>query len=148
MCERYINQLPLAYPQLGTRPATQTCALVGNRTDDPVVRRPALNPLSHTSHGCFWFLNWLFWLCEEAKHVYLLLHLGRWFLKSESASYFLLVRLCHLVSGGRVAISNKTFSYLLFTLVGGTVFLTSLVTNDTEMCGLHGEVTGCQVIIP
>lgn len=23
-----------------------------------------------------------------------------------------------------------------------------MVTNGTEMCGLHGQVTGCQVIIP
>ena len=29
MCKRNINRLPLAYPQLGTWPATQACALVG-----------------------------------------------------------------------------------------------------------------------
>ena len=31
------------------------------------------------SSGCFWFLNLLFsfyWLCEEAKYIYLHLHLG------------------------------------------------------------------------
>ena len=31
------------------------------------------------SSSCFFFLNWLlsfFWLCEEAKHIYLHLHLG------------------------------------------------------------------------
>ena len=38
-------------PLLGTWPATQACALTGNRTDDPVVDRPALNPFSHTSQG-------------------------------------------------------------------------------------------------
>ena len=32
MCEIYINQLPLAHPQLGTWPATQACALTSNRT--------------------------------------------------------------------------------------------------------------------
>ena len=36
-------------PQLGTWPTTQACALTGNRTGDPLVCRPALNPLSHTS---------------------------------------------------------------------------------------------------
>ena len=32
------------------------------------------------SSGCFLFLNWLlsfFWLCEEANHIYLGLHLGQ-----------------------------------------------------------------------
>ena len=36
-------------PPLGTWPATQACALIGNRICDPLVHRPALNPLSHTS---------------------------------------------------------------------------------------------------
>ena len=40
--------LPLTCPKLGIWPATQACALTGNRTDDPMVCRPALNPLSHT----------------------------------------------------------------------------------------------------
>ena len=43
--------LPFEYPALGTRPATQTCALTGNWTCDSPVRRPALNPLSDTSQG-------------------------------------------------------------------------------------------------
>ena len=47
MCEKYIDQLPLAWPQLGTQPTTQACDLTGNRTGDPLVHRPALNPLSH-----------------------------------------------------------------------------------------------------
>ena len=41
--------LPLTHPQPGTWPATQACALTGNRTSDLSVFRPALNPLSHTS---------------------------------------------------------------------------------------------------
>ena len=40
--------LPLTHPQLGTRTITQVCALTGNQTGDPLVHRPALNPLSHT----------------------------------------------------------------------------------------------------
>ena len=50
--ERSINVwLPLVHPLLETWPATQACALTGNGTSDPLVRRPALNPLSHTSQG-------------------------------------------------------------------------------------------------
>ena len=47
--------LPLACPPLGTWPATQACALTGNRTSDPLVHRLVLNPLSHTSQGSFSF---------------------------------------------------------------------------------------------
>ena len=43
--------LPLMRPLLGTWPTTQACALTGNRTGDPLVCRPALNPLGHTSQG-------------------------------------------------------------------------------------------------
>ena len=38
-------------PLLGTWPKTQACALIGNWTRDPLVHKPALNPLSHTSQG-------------------------------------------------------------------------------------------------
>ena len=34
-----------------TQTTTQSCALTGNRTSDPLVHRLALNPLSHTSQG-------------------------------------------------------------------------------------------------
>ena len=34
-----------------TGPTTQTCVLTGNRTGDPFICSPALNPLSHTSQG-------------------------------------------------------------------------------------------------
>ena len=50
--ERNINVcLPLTHPLLGTWPATQACALTGNPTGTPLVRRPVLKPLSHTSEG-------------------------------------------------------------------------------------------------
>ena len=50
--ERNINVwLPLVHALLRTWLATQTCALPGNQTSDPLVQRPALNPLSHTSQG-------------------------------------------------------------------------------------------------
>ena len=47
--------LPLTWPPVGTWPATQACALTGNGTSDPLVCRPALNPLSHTSQGSYFF---------------------------------------------------------------------------------------------
>ena len=54
--ERNINVwLPLMCPLLGTWPTTQACALTGNPTGDPLVHRLALNPLSHTSQGSFFF---------------------------------------------------------------------------------------------
>ena len=43
--------LPLTYPLRGTRPATQACTLTGNRTSDPLIHRPALSQLSHTSQA-------------------------------------------------------------------------------------------------
>ena len=43
--------LPLLCPLLGTWPTTQACALTGNRTSNPLVLRPVLNPLSYTSQG-------------------------------------------------------------------------------------------------
>ena len=45
--------LLLAHPPLGTWPVTQTCALTGNQTGNPLVRRPMLNALSYTSQGAF-----------------------------------------------------------------------------------------------
>ena len=47
----------LERPLLGTWPAIQACALTGNRTSEPLVGRPALNPLSHTTQGYFSFLK-------------------------------------------------------------------------------------------
>ena len=55
--ERHIS---VCHPLLGTWPATQACALTGNRTSDPLVCRPALNPLSHTSQGYNYYLKNLF----------------------------------------------------------------------------------------
>ena len=50
--ERNINVwLPRVHPPLGTWPATQACALTESRTGDPLVCRPALNPLSYISQG-------------------------------------------------------------------------------------------------
>ena len=46
--------LPLMRPLLGTWPAAQARVLTGNRTSDPFLCSPTLNPLNHTNHGrCF-----------------------------------------------------------------------------------------------
>ena len=45
--------LPLACPPLGAWHATQACALTGNRTNEPLLPRRALNPLRCTNLGCF-----------------------------------------------------------------------------------------------
>ena len=44
---RETSKRPLTHPQLGIWPATQACALTGNRTSDPLVHRSAPTPLSH-----------------------------------------------------------------------------------------------------
>ena len=50
--ERNINVwLPLAFPLLGTWPTKQACAPTGNWTRNPLLCRPAVNPLNHTSQG-------------------------------------------------------------------------------------------------
>ena len=58
----------LHIPLLGTWPATQACALTENRTGDPLFRRLALNPLSHTSQVCglsFYFVD-VFLCCAKS----------------------------------------------------------------------------------
>ena len=60
----------LTWPPLGTWPATQACALTENWTGDPLVHRTALNPLSHTSQGCFFsffLFLFLFFLVVDAS---------------------------------------------------------------------------------
>ena len=61
--------LPLTRPLLGTWPTTQACALPGNQTRDPLVRRPPLNPLSHTSQGKVGFFLIFFILNNVYKDV-------------------------------------------------------------------------------
>ena len=63
--------LPLLRLPLGTWPTTQACALTGNGTDDPLVCRPALSPLSHTNQGSISFL-----LCKGGEKT-IVTSLGR-----------------------------------------------------------------------
>ena len=67
MCKRYSDRMPLAHPQLGTWPATQTCALTGIEPETlRFTGQPALNPPSHTNQGyvyCF----------KKLKNTYLLI---------------------------------------------------------------------------
>ena len=55
--ERNINVwLLLRTCTQGAWPATQACALTGNQTSDPLVHRPLVNSLSHTSQDSYWLL--------------------------------------------------------------------------------------------
>ena len=65
-------------PQLGTWPTTQACALTGNRTGDPLVFRPALSPLCHTSQDNSVVLShpvcsYLLWQHQLSTRICLLL---------------------------------------------------------------------------
>ena len=51
--------LSLTHPPSGTWPATQACTLIGNWTRDPLVHRPAINPLSHTSPAVHVFSDFI-----------------------------------------------------------------------------------------
>ena len=57
----------LSTPLLGTWPTTQARTLTGNRTHNPLVHRPALNPLSHTSQGLRLLFNKLLELPNSSK---------------------------------------------------------------------------------
>ena len=73
MCDWYVYRLPLARPQLGAWLTTQARARAGNKSGNLPIRKPMLNPLSHTSQGprgCFhggknrdtcWKGPWLLW---------------------------------------------------------------------------------------
>ena len=61
--------LPLECPPLRTQPATQACALTGDRTGDPLIHWVAFNPLSYTSQGYVSF-KLLFITYENADVIY------------------------------------------------------------------------------
>ena len=52
--------VPLAGPPQGSWSTTQACALTRNQTTNLSVHRLALNLLSHTSQGAYFFLNHVF----------------------------------------------------------------------------------------
>ena len=56
MCERLVASLRQP------RPATQACALTGNRTGDLSVHRSAVNPLSHTSQDLRFLITTFFYI--------------------------------------------------------------------------------------
>ena len=57
-------------PPTGTWPATQACALTGNGTNDPLVHRLALNPLSHTSQGKFIIILSIYFRWQMHIHLH------------------------------------------------------------------------------
>ena len=66
-------------PKLGTWPITQACALTGNRTSDPLVHRPELNPLRHTSQGfCHYFFKQCSYPLLTFFSFFLFVALTRW----------------------------------------------------------------------
>ena len=68
--ERNINVwLPLAHPLPGTWPPTQACALTGNQTSNPLVCRPVLNPLNHTSQGSINIFDQVYPLLNLRQHM-------------------------------------------------------------------------------
>ena len=70
--EKNINVwLPLACPLLGTWPTIQTCALTGNGTSNPLVHRPELSPLSHTSQGTLYtnLIKAVFFSLTKKNHL-------------------------------------------------------------------------------
>ena len=48
-------------PYWGPGPQSRHEPWSGNWTSDPVVHRPVLNPLSHTSQGCLYFYRCKYW---------------------------------------------------------------------------------------
>ena len=56
-------QLPFECPLIGTGHTTTACALNGNQTSNPLIHRPAVNSLSHTSQG-----HWLILTCALVGH--------------------------------------------------------------------------------
>ena len=54
--ERYIDWLPLSRPQSGTWLAPQACALTGNQTCDPLVRKPGTQSTEPHQPGVALFL--------------------------------------------------------------------------------------------
>ena len=73
MQERNIDWLLLACPQMGTRPATQVCALTGNRTSDLSFQAGAQPTVPHQpehphSFACRVFVCQLTCLLD-CKHV-------------------------------------------------------------------------------
>ena len=81
--------LPFTRPPVGTWPTTQACALTGNRTHDPLVRRLVLNPLSHTRFLIFIILIFpLPPISMENLHLSFKIHLRFYFLgKTSLASH-------------------------------------------------------------
>ena len=68
--ERNINVwLPLAHPLQRTWLATQACAQTRNWTMDPLVCRPALNPLSHSNQGMEFILKFY-----DATIIFVIFH--------------------------------------------------------------------------
>ena len=102
--ERHINVwLPLTCSLPGTWPATQACALTG--TSDPLVHRPAFNPLSRTSSG----INFPFSTTFTISHTFQYVIFSFSFVSRYFLIYFVVSPLTHCHSCGYVMVSYCGF---------------------------------------
>ena len=99
-------------PQPGTWPATHACALMGNRTGNPLVCRLALSLLSHASQGPLWpfnvyrIYNDVFSLILDIGHLYLC-----------PLSFFPLMNLTRHLSITLIFLKNTTFGFMIFSII-------------------------------
>ena len=98
--------LPLVYSQLGTWPATQACALTGNQTGDPLICRPALNPLSHTSHGQFNIINFTINIDNNIINIVIMLYIRYVCLPTSPTQYLLFVCFLPLINVSKVRLTR------------------------------------------
>ena len=73
--------LPFTRPPLGTWLTTQACVLTGNWTSEPLVHRPALYPLSHTSQGWNLILYTALWPAFSPNNILWILFMSIFFYK-------------------------------------------------------------------
>ena len=120
-------RLPLACPQLGTRPATQAWALTGNWTGDPFILRPVLNPLATRARAkTISFLAGTLLLCFSFPLSFHPVGLGEWHSRTQHFSSFLLKETRSFYSEARSKISNvksSTMPKLKDTNMEQAVFL-------------------------
>ena len=122
--------LPFTLPQLGTWPATQSCALTGNQTCDPLVHIPVLNPPNHASQGWATLLMSHLSSTEIPRKLSLLGHShavskltreknkGKWIMLFRMPTTHLLAYLLHTVQSQLV--SNMRQRQLIWSMKGNS----------------------------
>ena len=100
MCERNIDWLPLTRTQPGTRPPTQACALMGNRTSDLSVCGMMPNPLSYTRAWLVFILK-----CFYVIDIVFLYNLAVWDMRYNIIIMWIIIwpGWCHQAGGSKEA---------------------------------------------